>query len=311
MGLFSIFGLAAAQIVPIGEGVSGRVDLCEKNHNWYVVKTYHSKESHESRKEYRNRVLQEYNVLQLLLQENFIKVYKYTVLLDGLTVKMYMEAGTKDLAQLFKSARSSQITKAEIYCLWKQLCIGVHYLHSRGLCHRDLKLENLVMDRNSNTLKILDMATACKSGNGQNAVGTVGSKSYMAPETYAKISYDGQHADLWSVAIIFFYFVNQSFPWVKAVMNDERYAAFATQTEGECSVLDEPVYNEHGFEIGPNKVLKTLPEESVDLASHLFVIDPKLRYDANDVVSNAWFRLLPCCERGSLCGQNHVIGRSE
>lgn len=220
-------GLLSTKTTLLGEGVSGTVYLLEKDKKQYAVKTCRNKESYESRKEYRDRVLHEYHILEQLKHENFIAVFKYKVLMDGLTVKMYMEAGTLDLARLCKQVGPSLVSKSEIFCLWKQLCNGVRYLHSEGLCHRDLKLENLVMDRHSSTLKIVDLATACKSGNGIMAVGIVGSRLYMAPETFAQIEYDGQRADIWSVAIILYYLVNRSFPWGSAVWNDQRYVDYA------------------------------------------------------------------------------------
>lgn len=291
----TIFG--RGKRTPIGEGVSGKVDLCWKNHQCYVVKTFHSKEKYESRKEYRARVLHEYHVLRGLDHANFIKTWKYSVLLDGLTVRMYMEAGTANLALLLRNALDVQ--EPEILCLWKQLCNGVNYLHSQGLCHRDLKLENLVMDRNSNTLKILDMATACDCTNGQKAVGMVGSKPYMAPETFLQISYDGKSADIWSVAIILYYLANRKFPWESAVWNDEKYAIFA------LSGVDKNVEDSSTRLGGLSAVWASFPLQSVELVKQMLV-DAEHRICMSDVICDSWLRQVACCG-ASECGHVHVL----
>ena len=67
-----------------------------------------------------------------------------------------------------------------------QLIRGVIEMHKAGVCHRDLKLENLVLDSDFN-LKIIDFGMACPlTGSENRGLCTrgdrVGTKSYMAPE---------------------------------------------------------------------------------------------------------------------------------
>lgn len=44
----------------------------------------------------------------------------------------------------------------EMFCLFKQLLLGVDYLHKTGVAHRDLKPENLLLDAGHRFLKITD-----------------------------------------------------------------------------------------------------------------------------------------------------------
>lgn len=286
--------------VRLGEGISGTVDLVEKRGLCYVVKTYHSRERHESRKEYQQRVLHEFLVLKELDHPNIIKVLKYHVSFDGITVKMYMEAGYHDLRTLVKAVPAKDVSSDECFCLWKQLCSGVSYLHSRNICHRDLKLQNLVLDKRTGNLKIIDFATAFHCGATQ-AVGIVGSAQYMAPETANSISYDGKKVDMWSLAIILYFLLNRKFPWKIAQWGDVDFAAFATRLKS-----DKPTQVSEN-ETGADVILRQLPGECVGLISELLVVDPNERLSIGDVNKDAWYQLIKSCTEAKYCGSQHRL----
>ena len=60
---------------------------------------------------------------------------------------------------LFSVVMSGKMTRPEIYCVFRQICDGVEYLHSLGLAHRDLKLDNCVMTKDT-VVKLIDFGTA-------------------------------------------------------------------------------------------------------------------------------------------------------
>ena len=65
-----------------------------------------------------------------------------------------------------------------------QLIIGVQYLHSFGIVHRDLKLENVMMSDNSETSipKLVDFGLAKMIGPNEMAIEPFGTLGYVAPE---------------------------------------------------------------------------------------------------------------------------------
>jgi serine/threonine protein kinase len=117
---------------------------------------------------------------------------------------------------LFSVVMSGKMCRPEIYCIFRQICDGVEYLHEMGLAHRDLKLDNCVMTTN-NIVKLIDFGTATVfhyPGRAQTpATGIVGSDPYLAPEVLDKEPYDPRKTDVWSVAIIFMCMVLRRFPW--------------------------------------------------------------------------------------------------
>ena len=60
---------------------------------------------------------------------------------------------------LFSVVMSGSMSRPEIYCVFRQICDGVSYLHGMGLAHRDIKLDNCVMTTN-NIVKLIDFGIA-------------------------------------------------------------------------------------------------------------------------------------------------------
>lgn len=74
------------------------------------------------------------------------------IIQEGSSFFEIMEYAPNDL---FNVVMSGMMSREEIACCYKQLLNGVHYLHSMGIAHRDLKLDNLVLNQ-MGILKIID-----------------------------------------------------------------------------------------------------------------------------------------------------------
>ena len=85
---------------------------------------------------------------------------------------------------------------------FRQIIYGLEYLHSLGICHRDLKLENILLDENLN-IKIADFGFA-RFVKYSIAETSCGSPHYAAPEVIGGHPYDGRMADIWSCGIILY-----------------------------------------------------------------------------------------------------------
>jgi BR serine/threonine kinase len=105
--------------------------------------------------------------------------------------------------ELFDYLRTrGKLEPAEAFSLFREIIDGLEYLHSHGICHRDLKLENLLLDQ-FNHIKISDFGFSRWMKN--NIANTpCGSPHYMAPEVLAKVPYDGWIADIWSCGVVLF-----------------------------------------------------------------------------------------------------------
>lgn len=95
--------------------------------------------------------------------------------------------------------------------IFKQVCLGVKYLHERGLAHRDLKAENILVDGVMNC-KLCDYGFICetRSGLAKTICGTV---IYMSPEMILNKCYDPMASDVWSLGILLYVMLTGSVPW--------------------------------------------------------------------------------------------------
>jgi len=88
---------------------------------------------------------------------------------------------------------------------FKGVIEGLKYLHENHIIHRDLKLENLVLNENEE-MKIIDFGNATIIGKKGSSIGKTGSPGYMAPEVKNGKKYN-EKADIFSMGIILYYFL--------------------------------------------------------------------------------------------------------
>jgi len=103
-----------------------------------------------------------------------------------------------------------------------QMLDVLSYMHGKGVVHRDLKLENILVDDKMN-LKVADFgfATFRKIHNLKSYRGTM---TYMAPEIKENKVYDGIHIDMFSTAVILFIIVQGIFPFKEAKKDEYFYS---------------------------------------------------------------------------------------
>jgi len=95
------------------------------------------------------------------------------------------------------------------------------YMHDSGVVHRDLKMENILLDDSMN-LKIADFGYA-RCRNIERLRSFVGTKTYMAPEIIAGKVYNGRQVDIFSTGVILFTLVMGHFPFIEAIESDIYY----------------------------------------------------------------------------------------
>ncbi|TVY60801.1 Serine/threonine-protein kinase oca2 [Lachnellula suecica] len=213
----------------LGAGAGGSVRLMKRSSDGttFAVKEFRARHSYESEKEYAKKVTAEFCVGSTLHHGNIIET------LDIVHEKgKWYEVMEYAPFDLFAIVMTGKMSKPEVSCSFLQILSGVTYLHSMGLAHRDLKLDNVVVNEHG-IMKIIDFGSASVfkypfEGGITLASGIVGSDPYLAPEVYDERKYDPQPADIWSLAIIFCCMSLRRFPWKMPRMTDNSYKLFAS-----------------------------------------------------------------------------------
>ena len=114
-----------------------------------------------------------------------------------------------ELYRVFKIKRgfTEQVDKFYI----AQIVIALGKLHEKGIMHRDLKLENIMLDANG-YIKIIDFGLAKILDNDELAVTQCGTAEYFAPEVLLRQPYDFS-VDWWAIGIITFELIFGSTPF--------------------------------------------------------------------------------------------------
>ena len=77
-------------------------------------------------------------------------------------------------------------------------------MHSKGYAHRDLKLDNILMDVNTKQIKIIDFGFSLHAGKEDRLNVYCGTPHYMDPDLVRKAPYNGPAADVWACGIILY-----------------------------------------------------------------------------------------------------------
>ena len=188
----------------VGKGATATVKLMTRKggsaDEVYAVKEFRRKGQKEDEEEYIKKVKSEYSIAKSLNHPNVVR-----------TVRLCTHSGRWNhvmefcpQGELFSLVQKRYLTLDDNLCLFKQLLRGVAYLHSHGIAHRDIKLENLLMTDDGH-LKITDFGVSdvfCGEHPGLRAAGGAcgknmgeirrctpgicGSLPYIAPEVLEK-----------------------------------------------------------------------------------------------------------------------------
>ncbi|KAI8340323.1 kinase-like domain-containing protein [Chlamydoabsidia padenii] len=178
----------------IGEGTYGKVKL--GTHKLTGQQVAVKKIS----KQYASMIAREIHHHRQLDHPNIVKIYEIIVTESAIHIfSEYCPNG--ELFDLLAS--TGRFSEPRVQLWLHQLTSALQLCHGQGIVHRDLKLENILLDINNNC-KICDFGFARFADNKQLLETFCGSLAYSAPEVIMRQKYTGPETDIWSLGVILY-----------------------------------------------------------------------------------------------------------
>ncbi|ETM99330.1 CAMK/CDPK protein kinase [Phytophthora nicotianae INRA-310] len=251
----------------LGRGAFGVVEKVEhlKTHRHYAMKTVRF-ESGSKRHEFEKemgilRVLHHPNIVRML--ETFEDDHHFYIIME------FSSGGT--LLDRVKT-RNKEFPEDEAKDIIRNLASVIQYLHSRNICHRDLKLENILVETldNGGHIKLCDFGASTLFKSGASMRKVLGSVVYMAPEVL-----EGNYketCDMWSLGVIMYMLLSNKAPFYGHTDDELVESIFAGEVK----------YN--------GKVWDTISPEAKALLRKLLHTIPEDRFTAAQVLQHPWIR---------------------
>lgn len=226
-------------------------------------------------------LLREVEILGSLHHPNIVSYREVAVIGEAICLVMSYVPGV----ELFQwVAENRRLGERETAVILRQVLLALVYLHERGIVHRDLKLENILVETshaggNSTyprvTLVDFGLARMLRSASGEQLMMCTrcGSEEYAAPEVIMGQPYDGRASDAWSFGVVMFACLFGSLP-------------FNPETGRPRALAEKIVTASYRF---PDDVHLTTSPMAVDLLKSLLVRDPAARPSVLDLLDHPWF----------------------
>jgi len=174
--------------------------------------------------------------------------------------------------ELYQRIASKQdISEDEGRKYFRQIVMALRHVHQQGIAHRDMKPENILIDKQGN-VKIIDFGLAayhCTAGPESSPITMTekcGTKALIAPEVLRGNGYNGAIADIWSLGVILFSMFTRAYPFRGAT--------------------DSVVVTK--IKAGMYSMSNSIPVDAQDLIRKLLVVDPAQRITLDAVLAHPW-----------------------
>ena len=259
----------------LGKGAFGKVNLALhiasgklvaiKSFNKKKLVTEHSKQ----------KIKTEIDVLKKLKHcKYFTKIYD--TFQTGTHIFIIMEFICADLLGFIRKREklNEKISKV----IFKQIIQGLKYMHKLNIVHRDIKLDNLLLDL-SNTIKICDFGVSkiLKSSD-ELMYDHCGTPAYLAPEVFGNNGYKGFSCDIWSLGVTLYYMLKGEQPFQGKNLEELKKNIFSKK------------YNKIEF----------ISEEAEDLIDKMLTKNPEERITLDEIFKHKWIKEVDLCNKNKI-----------
>ena len=247
----------------LGKGAFGKVNLSLHVLTGRLVAIKSINKTRLTSERQKSKITQETNIMKNLSHSNYVvKVFEtYETHKHICIVMEYICAGDL-LSYIRKRSKLSETTAKYIF---KQIVLGLQYIHSKGIVHRDIKLDNILIDLDNN-IKICDFGVSKKIRKGESMTEQCGTPAYIAPEILKNKGYEGFTVDIWSAGVVLYAMLSGIVPFKGKNLQE----------------LQELIME------GKYKPISEISKEANHLIKCLLEVDPKKRITIQNILNHPW-----------------------
>lgn len=250
--------------IQIGQGAYAivRSAIKKSTNAKYAVKTYEKTKLLDPHR--KRSVQREIEILTMLKHQNIVKLFE--IIDTGRQLHLVLEhVGGSSLHSYLKRRSNRRLEEIEARRVFKQVLLGIEYCHHRLVTHRDIKLENILLD-DSNNIKIIDFGFSTCFSHEKKVKMFCGTPSYMSPEIVARVEYSGPPADVWALGVLLYVLLCGCYP-------------FKAQT-------DKELYKK--IQYGQFAIPSHVSQGARSLINRIMRVDPKKRPTVNEILKDNW-----------------------
>ena len=210
-------------------------------------------------------IQKEISILKIIKHKHIAQLYQIMETPRYIYIVMEYCEG-KDLMDYIIT--KTRLTEMESLKLFQQLISALTYLHNQHIAHRDIKIDNMLLDAQMN-LKLVDFGLSTKYEENVLLTQPCGTVVYAAPEVLEGKEYNGMLIDVWSSGIVLYGMISGYLPF--------------------CDQDDE--VNRQSVLSGKIEMPEFFSKEVKDLLAHMLDMDVSKRYTLQDIQEHEWFGL--------------------
>lgn len=160
--------------------------------------------------------MQEVVILKKTRHRNIVRLYEFFETQKHILFVIELCAGG-DLLNYVRKRRKLKEDVAK--CIFKQIIMALGYCHSKSILHRDIKLDNILLDSNGE-VKICDFGVSKIVKKDEIITEQCGTPAYIAPEILRDRGYTGFAVDIWSAGVVLYAMLFGTVPFKAGNMSD-------------------------------------------------------------------------------------------